>query len=184
MVKYYLIKMSLLYKDMVIIVELIKSITYIAVLGIAAHYIGESLPRRWFVCDRFPFKPYFWENNGKIYNLVGVKRWKNRVPDMSKIMKDMLPKRIGIHATSESVDRLIKETCVAEVVHKILCVLSIGVYFIWKNTVGAILSGVCIICNLPFIIIQRFNRPQLMALKVKLQIREEKKRNAVSDTVM
>lgn len=164
--------------------KLVTSIVYVLLLGIAAHYVGESLPRRWFVCERFPFKPFSWEKNGRVYEALQIKRWKTKLPDMSRVMKDMLPKRVDRKATADSVDRLICETCVAETVHKILCVLSVGVYFIWKNTVGAILTAVCIICNLPFIIIQRYNRPHLVKLREHLRIREERKENAIFDTVM
>lgn len=163
---------------------LIISIIYVLILGIAAHYIGESLPRKWFAYERFPFKPFFWENNGRVYELLQVKRWKKKVPDMSKVMKDMLPKRIERKATSESVDMLIRETCVAETVHKILCVLSLGIYFIWKNTVGAVLSAVSIICNLPFIIIQRYNRPNLVRLREHLKLREKRKKNEILDIIV
>lgn len=150
------------------------SITYIAVLGILAHYIGEELPRGLFLPERFPYKPYAWEKDGKIYEALGIRRWKTRVPDMSRVMKDMLPKRIERSATSAEVDMLIKETCVAEFVHKVLCVLSLGVYLIWKNTVGVILAAVCIVCNLPFIMIQRYNRPHLIHLRQRLISREER----------
>lgn len=155
--------------------RLVASIAYVMILGIAAHYVGESLPRRWFISERFPFKPFSWEKNGRIYNTLQIKRWKTKMPDMSRVMKDMLPKRVDRSATSESVDMLIRETCVAETVHNILCVLSIGVYFIWKNTVGVILSAVCIICNLPFIVIQRYNRPHLVVLRDRLKFREERR---------
>lgn len=163
--------------------KLVACIVYILILGILSHYIGESLPRSWFVYDRFPFKPFKWEKNGDFYNVFHIKKWKTKVPDMSRIMKDMLPKRVEKGATSESIEKLIRETCVAEVVHKILCVLSIGIYFIWKNTVGVIISALCIIGNLPFIIIQRYNRPHLVALKNKLQIREARKNEMFNSIV-
>lgn len=162
--------------------RLLMSITYIAILGILAHYIGESMPRRWFSENRFPFITYKWENGGKAYQKIKIKKWKNKLPDMSRIMKDMLPKRISYGATSEHIDALVKETCVAEFVHVSLIFLSVGIYFILKNYIGVILCLVFIAINVPFILIQRFNRPHLVNLRNKISEREERIPSAVPDT--
>ncbi len=164
--------------------KLVLSITYVVVLGILMHYFGESLPRRFFLFDRFPYKPFPFEKEGRVYEAVGVRKWKTRVPDMSRIMKDMLPKKIERGADSKAIRALIKETCVAEFVHKLLCVLGIGIYFIWKNYIGVLLSMLFTLCNLPFIIIQRYNRPHLIRLMRRLEEREEKKSEQIPYTVV
>ena len=150
------------------------SIAYVAVIGILAHYIGESLPRSLFCEYRFPYRTYKWEKGGKAYNRLHIKKWKNRLPDMSRVMRDMLPKKVTFDATSDNIDALIKETCVAECVHYWLCVFSVGIYLIWKNYVGVILAFVFIACNIPFMMIQRYNRPHLIKLRQKLLKREER----------
>ena len=150
------------------------SIAYVAVIGILAHYIGESLPRSLFSEYRFPYRTYKWEKGGKAYNCLHIKKWKNRLPDMSRVMRDMLPKKVTFDATSDNIDALIKETCVAECVHYWLCVFSVGIYLIWKNYVGVILAFVFIACNIPFMMIQRYNRPHLIKLRQKLLKREER----------
>ncbi len=155
---------------------LLKSIIYVALIGIFAHYIGEALPRKFFSEKNFPFKIYKWENNGKIYEYIHIKKWKTKMPDMSRYMKDMLPKSVSFSASSESIDKLIKETCVAEFIHESLCVFAIGIYLFWKNSVGIILVNIYILCNLPFIIIQRYNRPHLIRLRDRLYKKEEKKK--------
>jgi glycosyl-4,4'-diaponeurosporenoate acyltransferase len=95
---------------------------------------------------------------------------------MSRVMKDMVPKRVGLCPTSEEVRILVGETCVAELIHAVLCVLSFGVYLFWKNKMGVFLSIVVVVCNLPFIIIQRYNRPMLIALADRLELREARRR--------
>ena len=156
--------------------KLLMSIVYVAVIGILSHYVGESLPRCIFSECKFPYRTYKWEQDGKIYNRLKIKRWKNHLPDMSRVMRDMLPKRISFDATSANVDALIKETCVAECVHYWLCVFSVGIYLIWMNYVGVILSLVFVFCNIPFIMIQRYNRPHLIKLRDKLIKREEREK--------
>lgn len=164
--------------------KLLMSILYIAVLGILAHYIGESLPRKLFNETKFPYKPFRFEKAGKVYERIGIRKWKTKVPDMSRIMKDMIPKRIIWGHTGENVQTLIKETCVAEFVHIALCVFGVGIYFIWKNYIGIILAAVFIICNLPFIIIQRYNRPHLITIRDRIYSREEKRKGALINSVM
>ena len=161
----------------------LKSVLYVLILGIASHYIGEALPRRWSHWDRFPFRPWKWERDGKIYKKIAIDAWKDHMPDMSRWMKDMVPKRVGICPKSIDVWILVGETCVAEAVHFALCLLAPGVYFFWKNGMGVFLSLLVVVCNLPFILIQRYNRPALVSLAKRLQAREERKKNARIDPV-
>lgn len=95
---------------------------------------------------------------------------------MSRVMRDMLPKRVTYDATSESLTALIRETCVAEFIHCWLCVFSVGIYVIWKNYIGIILMLVFIFCNIPFILIQRYNRPHLIKLRDRMIRRETRKK--------
>ncbi len=161
----------------------LKSVLYVIFLGIAAHYVGEALPRKWFVWDRFPYRTWRWERNGKIYDVLGVRAWKDKVPDMSRVMKDMVPKRVGRCPKSKDVYILVKETCVAEAVHVALCLVAFPIYLFWRNQVGVLLTAIFIICNLPFIIIQRYNRPTLLGLAKRLEQREERRRHACTDPV-
>ena len=105
------------------------------------------------------------------------------MPDMSRVMKDMVPKRVGLCPTSHDVWVLVRETCVAEIVHVVLCLLAPVIYLFWHNGMGIFLSAVVIICNIPFILIQRYNRPTLVALAQRLEKREERKRNARTHSV-
>ena len=154
----------------------LKSLLYCVVVGFASNLIGEALRRRWFHADRFPFRCAKWERQGKIYEKIQVQSWKDRMPDMSRIMKNMVPKKLEMFPTSAEVYTLIDETCVAEAVHTVLCLLSVVIYFFWKNYFGVVLIVIYIMGNLPFIIIQRYNRPALLALAQRLEAREQRKK--------
>ena len=147
---------------------------YIAVLGILSHFIGEALPRRWFNPDAGLYAPRKWEKGGKIYDKIHVHTWKNRVPDMSKIAPRMVRKSIRLTDGSAAVDRLVQETCVAEMVHLLLMLLSFIIYWICPDLRGAIAAVVYGLSHVPFIIIQRYNRPTLSLLAKKLKQREER----------
>lgn len=78
---------------------------------------------------------------------------------------------------------LVRETCVAELIHWLLALCGGVVYLFWKNSVGVLLSFLVFLGNLPFILIQRYNRPALLALAKRLAEREERKRNARTHSV-
>ncbi|MBQ1229678.1 MAG: hypothetical protein IIX80_01465 [Clostridia bacterium] len=161
----------------------LKSCIYVLAIGIASHFVGEALPRRWFCWDAFPYRAWKWEKEGKIYDRLRIRAWKDHLPDMSRVMKDMIPKRVGTCPTSERIYILIRETCVAECIHALLCICSIVIYFFWRNGIGIFLAVLSVLCNLPFILIQRYNRPALVALAERLERREERKRNACTSSV-
>ncbi len=152
-----------------------RSFFYAAIIGISAFFLGESLPRKWFSADRFPFRSWKWENNGKIYDRIRIKEWKDQVPDMSRMVKKMVPKRLGSCPSSADVELLIAETCVAETVHWILFFLSPPIYTFWHNGIGVFLTAVYAFGNLVFVLIQRYNRPALVSLAGRLKQREARR---------
>ena len=96
--------------------QLITAIKYIALIGILAHVLGEALPRKWFLWDRFPYRTF------------------------------------------------LQETCVAEFVHWCLLLLSFPLYSYVPTPFGAAVTILYALSNLPFIFIQRYNRPRLLRL--------------------
>ncbi|MGM9592046.1 MAG: glycosyl-4,4'-diaponeurosporenoate acyltransferase [Oscillospiraceae bacterium] len=154
--------------------KFLYSLIYIAVLGVLSHFVGQALPRKWFDAEKPPYKAAGWEKGGKVYEKLGIKRWKDIVPDMSRIMPDMVKKKLTSENKERGMDTLIAETCVAECVHWGLIVLSFGILFWWRGLWAAVFLLVYnILGNLPFIIIQRYNRPRLVMLE------QRRKRRAV-----
>ena len=76
-------------------VQLLRFLLTAAVMGLLAHIIGEALPRRWFRAEAFPYRAYAWEQNGKFYQKLGIRAWKDRLPDMSRLMPDMVKKKLA-----------------------------------------------------------------------------------------
>lgn len=151
------------------------SLIYIALLGILSHFIGQALPRSRFDAGKFPYKPAEWEKGGKIYEKLGIKRWKDIMPDMSRIMPDMVKKKLTSENKEQGMGALIAETCVAECVHWWLIVLSLAVLIWWRGVWAAVFLLVYnILGNLPFIIIQRYNRPRLVILEQRRKRRVAK----------
>lgn len=145
------------------------SMFYMALLGILATPLGRLMARLPLNGKRFPFQALPFEKNGKLYEKLGIRRWKNKVPDMSKILTKILPpKKVPFRDDVEKLEVLVKETCVAESVHIILCLLGLGLLAIWPGPGGMVMTALYLLLgNLPFIVIQRYNRPRLLSLLEK-----------------
>lgn len=154
--------------------ELLYTLLLAVFLAVASHYIGQALPRESFFADRFPYRSFAFEKNGSIYRRIGVHKWMDMVPDMSRVMGDMVPKKLRAGMTAEDVRVLIRETCVAEHVHFMLCVVFLFVSRFWVDSTWVFFWVIYAVCNLPFIIIQRYNRPMLVRLLRRMEARESR----------
>ena len=152
--------------------EMGKFVLTAGVIGLAAHFLGEGLPRSWFHYNAAPWRAFRWEREGKIYRRVGIARWKDHLPDASRHASDMVRKRLEGDRTAEHLLRLVQETCVAECVHWLLWLVSPVLLAVMKrpwSVAAALLYG---LSNLPFILIQRYNRPRLARLYERAAERE------------
>ena len=155
--------------------SLLYAVIYIAVLGILSHFVGQALPRARFSAESFPYRTADWENGGRGYEKLGIKHWKDALPDMSRIMPDMVKKKMTGQNREQGMDVLIAETCVAECVHYWLIVLSLGIFLFWRGGWAVVFWLVYnILGNVPFILIQRYNRPRLVLLEQRRKRRAAK----------
>ncbi len=155
--------------------SLLYAVIYIAVLGILSHFVGQALPRARFSAESFPYRTADWENGGRVYEKLGIKHWKDALPDMSRIMPDMVKKKMTGQNREQGMDVLIAETCVAECVHYWLIVLSLGIFLFWRGVWALVFWLVYnILGNVPFILIQRYNRPRLVLLEQRRKRRAAK----------
>jgi len=154
--------------------KILITLIYITLIGQVCFFAGVILPRKIFNENAFPFRLFKWEKDGSFFRFIRVKKWKSKVPDMSKYTHIIYPKRVPTKVTSKEVDRLIKESCVAEATHYVLSFFGLGIYWIWKDKVGKWLTVLYILGNIPFVVIQRYLRPKYLRVKEKLIIREER----------
>lgn len=146
---------------MSILQQIFSVIKYIILLGILSHLIGEALPRRWFHWDRFPYRTYNWEKGGRFYEKLHIRKWKDRLPDKSKYTRNTFTKEMNGHEDQSNLVRFLQETCVAELVHWVLAALCVPLYWYVPTPFGAVAATLYALSNIPFIIIQRYNRPRL-----------------------
>lgn len=145
------------------------SVGVIAALGVSGGIIGELLPRQWFHWDRFPYKTYAWEQNGKVYEKLGIRKWKDKMPDKSRWGGHEYAKTIRGKNDAENTIRLLQETCVAELIHWVL-MLATPLVFVFAHGAMAVLVVLLYgLSHIPCIIIQRYNRPRLCTLLRRCQ---------------
>ena len=71
-----------------------------------------------------PHRTFSWEREGRVYEAMGIRRWKDRLPDKSKHTKKTFTKQMKGHDSIDGLVRFLQETCVAELVHWCLLLLS------------------------------------------------------------
>lgn len=148
---------------------------FAAIMGIITHFVGEMLPRNAFKYDQFPFRMFDWENGGRIYNKIHVSHWMAKLPDASKMSfhKKMFRKELGDDMSEEHLIRYIEETCVAEFSHTMLMLSSVILPIIVEGPTGKVFMLIYALCNLPFVVIQRYNRPMLVRILKRIERRSE-----------
>jgi glycosyl-4,4'-diaponeurosporenoate acyltransferase len=155
---------------------------YLAATGIGAFFLGRLLPKTWFRGDAFPYRCY--PSEQKLFRVLHIKDWQSRVPDMSRILPGLMPAKKLTAETFSDLPRMIQETCVAEMIHVLLSLTGLGCLVIWPGIGGVLVTAVYILLgNLPFILIQRYNRPRLQRL-LTLQCRKQERKcqDAHTDT--
>lgn len=147
---------------------------YIIISGGISNIFGYLIPRSSLNYDVFPYKPYKWEKEGTFYNKFHVTKWKKKVPDMSRILKLLYPKTLVYPPTASNIDRLLRESCVAEFIHTLLIAVSPLILRFIDGNWGIFYTACSIIGNIPYIIIQRYNRPKMRKLFASLLVKENK----------
>lgn len=132
-------------------------------------YLCFKIPLNFFLEeDRF-FKIKKWEQSGEMWQkLLLVKKWKGFLIDGSSIVKKSYNKS-HLHGKKKN-DLMVfaAETKRAELTH-LLLILPAPLFFLWNPVwAGWIMIIYALIANLPFIIVQRYNRARIEVILNKL----------------
>ena len=155
---------------------------YLAGVGIVSFVLGRIVPKHWFRAEAFPFRCFDFEREGRIYEKLWIRKWQSKVLDMSRIVPFLMPKKRLIQGFEDKLPRMIQETCVAECVHELLSIAGLMCLRIWSGPGGIVVTVLYIILgNVPYIIVQRYNRPRLVRMQKKLIERQKAKRIRISE---
>ena len=154
--------------------KLLKCACYLALTGTFGFFAGRIVPKGWLKPEKGWFRSFSFERNGAVYEKLGIRRWQNKVLDMSRILPCLMPAKNLSGDYEERLPVMIQETCVAEIVHITVSIAGLRCLRMWPGIGGITVTAIHIVLlNLPFILIQRYNRPRLIRLQKKLEKKKE-----------
>lgn len=144
------------------------------VLHMLIAFSATLLPRRLFHERQWLYRTRSWEEDGMLYRRrFGVSLWKDRLPDGAAWFRSGFAKKRLRRSDPVYLDLFVKETCRGELTHWIVILLS-PLFFLWNPWyAGIILIVYALAANIPCIIVQRYNRPQLLRILARKQQRGE-----------
>ncbi|HEX3026227.1 MAG TPA: hypothetical protein VHR42_03240 [Clostridia bacterium] len=128
--------------------------------------LAERLPMWLYYYKNWMYKERKWEDGGRIYErLFFVRKWKCRLPEISEFLKWRFSKK---HLTEKNnpayLTKFLVESCKSEFTHWMI-ILSTILFIFWSDlyTMSRTMM-LALILNIPYIIIQRYNRPRIIKL--------------------
>ncbi|TDM01932.1 glycosyl-4,4'-diaponeurosporenoate acyltransferase [Macrococcus hajekii] len=137
-------------------------------LQLSLSYLFMKIPAHFFDKLSCCFRTFSWEQGGDVWQRwFKVKQWKTVLPDSSSIYSKSFNHR-NLEATDdETLNTFRIEANRAEMTHG-FSLLLFPLFYLWNPKWAARLNlGFAIMSNLPFIIIQRYNRPKIEQLLKK-----------------
>lgn len=157
----------------------VLSTVFYTALNIGLAFLVRKFPKRLYN----PNLSFYTERpfEKKLYKKLKVAKWKDKFPEKGG-MVGFSKKRLKSPSNPEYINQFITETCIGELVHYLWGVfgfLSLPLTFLVDGTanyihVFAIMATLNLIVQLFFSIIQRFNRPRLLRIKNKLNVKKNK----------
>ena len=142
-------------------------ITFI-ILTVCVTLTSMLFPHKLLNPNNILFREKSWEAGGEIYQrLFKVRSWKAVLPELSDFFKKLYPKKKIKTFDAEYLQSYITESCRAELTH--FCIISITLLFpLWAGfSASLFIIYISVLLNLPFIVIQRYNRPRIQRLLIR-----------------
>lgn len=140
--------------------------------GIIVHFLPDSFYDE----ENLLFRPKSWEFDGRLYTTVfKIKTWKDRLPECGEFFKfnPFNKKKLKKMKDLDYFQRFILETCRAETTH-LIPILFYPVCLLWNDYPASLYMLIFVLAtNLPFLIIQRYNRIRFLRVVRELSERQQ-----------
>lgn len=125
--------------------------------------ISTKLPDRYYNYRNWIYKERKWEKNGEFYQqMFKVKRWKKYMPEIADFINSVFSKKSIKEFDNAYIEKYLLESCRAEFAHWCI-IFSSGMFLFYAGPAAFIyMFLIAILINVPFIIIQRYNRPRIL----------------------
>lgn len=148
----------------------IWNVLIIGAWHVAVFLVCIKIPKSFFDAAKHRYQPKHWEQGGRWYrDKLKIQLWKDRLPQ--HIGKGGFSKAHLTDVSIEYLDEFIMETCRGEWMHFTNCLCALIMLLINSLWVGIVFAVLVLLGNLPFAVIQRYNRFRLKILR-KRRLRE------------
>ena len=148
-------------QTLTIVVDAVAWGVFHAATGYAAYRLGDEQVSR----DGWLLRPRAFEATGGWYRRwLRIDRWKDKVPEAGDLFPGGISKRHLPAYDDDGLRLFVRETRRAELAHwwAMACGLS---FVLWNPPLASVLLiGYGVVANLPFVVIQRYNRSRTEAL--------------------
>jgi glycosyl-4,4'-diaponeurosporenoate acyltransferase len=143
-----------------VITALVADIVVWAVWGTVAGWGASRVPRRWLARDTWLTRLRAWERGGRAYERIGIRRWKDRLPEAGAVFGGATKRRLP-GRTAGALEAFAVETRRAEYVHWAVPapIVLFPLWNPWPLTV--VMAVYAFAANGPCLTVQRYNRGRL-----------------------
>ena len=130
----------------------------------AAGYAAHRRPAEAFARDSWLYRLRRFERGGAAYERVGIRRWKDRLPEAGALFTGGFSKRSVRTRDRAQLERFVVETRRAEWTHWTI-MLATPVFLLWNWWwIELLMVAYALAANLPCLVVQRYNRGRLLRL--------------------
>lgn len=153
--------------------SLIINLIIFVLFTIGVSYLSNKIPNKVYSYKRWIFGERKWEKDGQVYHqILKIKYWKNRLPELADFLKSVFPKKQIKEYSQKYLQAYLIESCKAELTHWCI-ILSSWLFLLWCNLKICVIIGLfAVVVNLPYIAIQRYNRPRIVKLIRSIEKRQ------------
>ena len=124
-------------------------------------YVFHRLPATCFQADGPLTRLRPWERSGRAYQRLGIRRWKDKLPEAGALFPGGASKRSLGGASTADLERFAAETRRAESVHWTIPVITPALALWNPAPLAAAMAVYALAANLPCLMVQRYNRARI-----------------------
>ena len=151
-----------------------------ALAHVGGSYAAHRLPRSRLDHDGPLLRLRPFEEGGRLYERFGIRRWKDRLPEAGALFGG-ISKRALPAPVDGGIERFARETRRGELAHW-WSLLPLPLFALWNPPAGlALMASYGVAVNLPFIVVQRFNRGRAQRVIAARSARAERSSRSRDD---
>lgn len=134
-------------------------------IHLSVPYVLTRVPLARFAPDAWWSRTRAWEQRGRLYRWLAIRRWKDLLPDAGSWFRGGVAKRRLPRGTPDGLALFCRATVRGEACHW-LVLGSAPLFFLWNPAwAGGVMILYAVLANLPCILVQRFNRARLLHIR-------------------